>query len=101
MSRTEHEQAGTDRSLRSGFLRSADRSPDAIAVEVAGEALTYADLRERAASLAVTLTSNDPRPADDQGECLAEGRLGLVALAVPEAGLGRAINDRLKRGSAR
>lgn len=57
----QNETAGTDRSLRSGFLRSADRFPRAIAVEVAGEAITYGDLRERAASLAATLIKADPR----------------------------------------
>ena len=40
------------RSLRSGFLESFERAPEAIACEVAGEALTYGDLHERAARLA-------------------------------------------------
>ena len=48
------------------------------------------DLAEAASRLFATLRELDGMGLD-----------GLVALAVPEAGLGRAINDRLKRGSAR
>lgn len=59
-----NEDDGPDRSLRSGFLRSAARAPEAVAVEVAGEAITYGDLRERAASLAATLTEADPHASD-------------------------------------
>ncbi|MEM9177622.1 MAG: amino acid adenylation domain-containing protein [Myxococcota bacterium] len=61
MTRADLEQTGSDRSLRSGFLRSAERDPGAIAVEVAGEAIAYGDLRDRAAALAATLDGADPR----------------------------------------
>lgn len=56
------------RSLRSGFLESFERAPETIACEVAGEALTYGDLHERAARLAATLASRDVRPADGDRE---------------------------------
>ncbi|MCA9501907.1 MAG: amino acid adenylation domain-containing protein [Myxococcales bacterium] len=53
------------RSLRSGFLESARRDPAAIAVEVAGQALSYGELFERAASVAATLVRHDARTPDD------------------------------------
>ena len=53
-----------ERSLRTGFLESFERTPEAIACEVAGEVLTYADLHARAAALAATLDAHDVRPAD-------------------------------------
>ncbi|HPG26669.1 MAG TPA: amino acid adenylation domain-containing protein, partial [Myxococcota bacterium] len=53
------------RSLRSGFLESARRDPAAIAVEVAGQALSYGELFERAASVAATLVRHDARKPDD------------------------------------
>jgi amino acid adenylation domain-containing protein len=43
------------RSLARGFLRAAVEYPDRIALEVAGESISYADLRQRAASIAATL----------------------------------------------
>ena len=49
----------TDLSLRSGFLRSSEQFPDLVALEVAGERLTYAQLRARAAVLASTLNEHD------------------------------------------
>lgn len=52
------------RSLRTGFLHSHDRSPNAVAVEVAGESLSYADLYQRAAAIAVTLEQQDARGAN-------------------------------------
>lgn len=52
---------GTSRSLRSGFLRSCERDPQAIAVEVAGESLSYGTLRDRAAAIAATLARHDER----------------------------------------
>lgn len=48
-----HQPARTG--LHAGFLRSADGFPDRPALEVTGETLTYAGLRERAAGLAATL----------------------------------------------
>lgn len=51
------------RSLRSGFLRSHARHPDRIALEVAGESLTYRDLHARAAAIAATLARHEPRDA--------------------------------------
>lgn len=52
------------RSLRTGFLLSHDKSPNAVAVEVAGESLSYADLYQRAAAIAVTLEQQDARGAN-------------------------------------
>ncbi len=52
------------RSLRTGFLHSHDQSPNAVAVEVAGESLSYADLYQRAAAIAVTLEQQDARGAN-------------------------------------
>jgi len=54
-----------DRSLRSGFLESFEAQPDAIAVEVAGETLSYAALHARAAALAATLDREDVRPENE------------------------------------
>ena len=48
------------RPLHSGFARSAEAFPDRPALEVGGEALTYAELHDRAASLAATLTREAP-----------------------------------------
>jgi amino acid adenylation domain-containing protein len=51
-------------SLCSGFLRSVESFPDRPALEVPGQCLTYAQLFQKAASLAATLsaldTANDP-----------------------------------------
>lgn len=55
--------AVADRSLRelhSGLLRSADAFPERPALEVAGERLSYAELRDRAAAVAATLTREGP-----------------------------------------
>jgi amino acid adenylation domain-containing protein len=46
--------------LRDGFLRSAERAPERRALEVEGGALTYGELRTRAASLAATLERELP-----------------------------------------
>ncbi len=43
------------RTLRSGFLRSAELRPDRPALSVDGTTLTYAELREQAARIAATL----------------------------------------------
>ena len=48
--------------LYSGFLESAERFPDRPALEVAGETLTYAALREQAFAIASALERS--RPAD-------------------------------------
>src|SRR6056297_64216 len=64
------------RSLRSGFLRSCERHPERIALEVAGEQLSYRDLRDRAAALAATLERHDPRPTPAQGAAAAESAAG-------------------------
>jgi amino acid adenylation domain-containing protein len=50
--------AAEDRTLRSGFLRSAERFPDRPALQLAGETLTYRELRTRAAVLARTLSAH-------------------------------------------
>ncbi|HEB90474.1 MAG TPA: amino acid adenylation domain-containing protein [Deltaproteobacteria bacterium] len=54
-------EAESPRTLRSGFLHSCEHHGDRIALEVAGETLTYLELRERAAGLAATLIAHDPR----------------------------------------
>jgi amino acid adenylation domain-containing protein len=46
--------------LSSGFLRSCDTAPDRPALEVAGDTLTYAALRSRAAALAATVQRHTP-----------------------------------------
>ncbi len=46
--------------LHSGFLRSARRHPDALALEVDGVAYTYAELRDRTAAIAATLDAHTP-----------------------------------------
>lgn len=45
--------------LASGFLRNAERHPDRIAVEVADEAIPYAELADQARSWAATLGPHD------------------------------------------
>ncbi len=50
----------TLRALHTGFLRSAEAFPERPALEVAGETLSYAELRDRAASLAATLQREAP-----------------------------------------
>ena len=46
--------------LHSGFLRSSERYPDRAAVQVGGQALSYGELRSKAAALAATLQRNAP-----------------------------------------
>lgn len=46
--------------LSSGFLRSCELFADRPAIEVGGTALTYSELRDRAASLAITLQRRAP-----------------------------------------
>ncbi len=55
-----------DPTLRGGFLRSKERSPERPAIVVEGVSHTYAELFERAARIAATLTSqvNGERAAD-------------------------------------
>lgn len=53
--------AGT-RSLRDGFLRSAERFPERPALQLAADSLSYRELRERAASIAATLALHEPQP---------------------------------------
>ena len=52
------------RTLRDGFLRSADRLPDRPALEVGGQTLSYAELRDRAGALAATLRRELPAPEE-------------------------------------
>ena len=47
-------------SLLSGFLRSKEAFPDRPALEVAGEALSYAELGERAAAIAAAIGERGP-----------------------------------------
>lgn len=48
------------RGLHSGFLASAERFPERPALEVAGQTLTYNELRDRAAAIAATLERATP-----------------------------------------
>ena len=57
-----------DESLRSGFLRSSERFPDHVALEVAGARITYSELRARAAVIAATLDGHAPRDRARSGE---------------------------------
>lgn len=50
------------RTLRTGFLRSAERFPQRPALQFGAEELSYAALSERAASLAATLQQHEPQP---------------------------------------
>lgn len=50
-----------NRSLSSGFQRSSRLFPDRTALEVDGNAYSYAQLHDRAASLAATLQHNQPK----------------------------------------
>lgn len=59
-------------SLHSGFLRSAERFPDRPALEVEGEVLTFARLRQRAAQLAATVQDRRPPGGTDLIAVLAE-----------------------------
>ena len=65
------------RSLHSGFLRSAECVPDRPALEVAGQTLTYAELRDRAASLAATIDRHHPGGGSEM--------VGLFAYRSPTA----------------
>lgn len=51
------------RALHDGFLASAEQHPDRPALEVAGQTLTYAQLRDRAAAIAATLQRAAPESA--------------------------------------
>src|SRR4051812_15635340 len=46
-----------NKSLQAGFLRSAEAFPDNVALEVAGEVLTYSQLREKAIAISATLAA--------------------------------------------
>lgn len=48
------------RTLRTGFLRSAEKFPERTALEVEGKALSYRAMHERAASIAATLSRAVP-----------------------------------------
>ncbi|MCU0668637.1 MAG: amino acid adenylation domain-containing protein [Myxococcota bacterium] len=51
------------RTVRSGFLRSCERFPDRPALAIGGRSLAYAELRDRAASIAATLQRRAPDDA--------------------------------------
>jgi|CXWL01.1.fsa_nt_gi amino acid adenylation domain-containing protein len=51
---------GLNRSLRTGFLRSAERFPDHPALQLAGETLTYRQLLARSSGLASALLRDAP-----------------------------------------
>lgn len=46
--------------LHRGFLLSAERFPERIALEVGGQSLTFASMRDRAAAIAATVVERDP-----------------------------------------
>lgn len=48
------------RTLATGFVRSAERFPDRPALEVAGQTLTFRELRERSAAVAATIAGRSP-----------------------------------------
>ncbi len=66
--------------LHSGFLRAAERVPERPALEVAGQTLTYAELRERAASLAATIDRHHPGGGSEM--------VGVFAYRSPTAFIG-------------
>ncbi len=55
----------SSRTLRSGFLRACELHPERIALEVAGEVLSYVELKHRAARLAATLIAYEDRASLD------------------------------------
>lgn len=77
------------RSLRSGFLQSVKNHPDRIAVEVAGESLTYSELHTKAARLAATIAREDLRPEPaDPGRPALTAVFGQRSVAVTAGILG-------------
>ena len=66
------------RTLRSGFLASCERFPERPALEVDGEAHSFARLHERAASLAAAL---EPGPAGEPPLTAVLGHRSLTAFA--------------------
>lgn len=68
----------TTRTLYEWFARSADRHPDVCALDIAGESLTYRDLRRCAEAVATTILTARGSTPDRVG--LLAGR-GVVAFA--------------------
>jgi amino acid adenylation domain-containing protein len=73
------------RTLRSGFLRSAERFPDRPALQLAGEILSYRELLARASALAATLSEH--APADEPALTGVFGHRSITAYAGVLAGL--------------
>jgi amino acid adenylation domain-containing protein/thioester reductase-like protein len=69
-----------DRCLHEVFERQVEQTPDAVAVEFAGESLTYRELNERANQLARYLQSLDVEPEALVGLCLERSPALIVAL---------------------
>ncbi len=69
------------RSLRTGFLRSLERAPEAIALTVGGEPFTYRALFERAARIAATLATHDVRGEGDPQLTAVFGHRHVTAFA--------------------
>jgi amino acid adenylation domain-containing protein len=67
------------RSVRTGFLRSAEQFPDRPALELDGRVLTYRQLRDLAASLAVALDAQ--APADEPPLTAVFGHRSIAAYA--------------------
>ncbi|HEY0022716.1 MAG TPA: non-ribosomal peptide synthase/polyketide synthase [Longimicrobium sp.] len=76
-----------DRCIHELFEAQAARTPDAVAVEIQGETLSYAALNERANRLAHHLAGLDVGPEVRVGICLERGTEMIVSLlAVLKAG---------------
>lgn len=73
------------RTLRSGFLRSAERFPDRPALQLASEILSYRDLLGRAGALATTLSAQ--APANEPALTGVFGHRSITAYAGVLAGL--------------
>lgn len=76
-----------DQSVVGRFLEMADRYSDAIAISDAGGRLSYAELRDRAAAVAASLTAAGVQPGDVVGIQLPRGsQIAVAALGVLGAG---------------
>ena len=71
--------SGRHPSLAARFLRSAELHPDRPALEVAGSALTYAELRRRASSIAQLLVARDPGTGPELTGVFASRSVGAFA----------------------
>jgi len=79
-----------DPSHRVGLIGAGDLPADRLGFAVIRNLSEACDLAQAASRLFATLRELDEMKLD-----------GIIAIAVPDVGLGRAINDRLRRGSTR